>query len=81
MGGDVGANQPATTHPVITPYHPLSQRASGDSNPALPNVERRPALDREDAMMKLCEIWEYVGQKYAEPQAKQRAGASKSFSC
>ena len=27
-------------------------------------------FDREDAVMKLREIWESIGQKYAEPQAK-----------
>jgi hypothetical protein len=38
-------------------------------------------FDREDAVMKLCEIWDYIGQKYAEPQAKQRVGASRSATC
>jgi hypothetical protein len=43
-------------------------------------VDKGP-FDREDAMMKLCEIWEYIGQKYVEPQAKQKVGDSRSFSC
>ena len=29
-------------------------------------------FDREDAARRLAEIWDYVGQKYAEPRAKRK---------
>jgi hypothetical protein len=39
-------------------------------SPTTVRVDGGP-FDRDDAVRKLSEIWNYLGQKYAEPRAKR----------